>query len=182
MFNLTQSVTEPTHNQGHLLDLVLSEQNDNSMKSHLTTQLSCANLMYLYPNQSLKPSYTAPSKRSILTAFNISLTLSHQRALSPTTIITFVLSRSSSASWNGSVGRQRDVGSNLNSPSIKKFTIPLNRKLQTLVDKAKKTFFLQRSSQAPLVNTSFKISSPCSAKLFFTLPSVFDWWSLGSLF
>ena len=98
IFNLTQSVTETTHNQGHLLDLVLSEQNDNSMESHLTTQLSCANLMYLYPNESLKPSYTAPSKRSILTAFNISLTLSHQRALSPTTIITFVLSRSSSAS------------------------------------------------------------------------------------
>ena len=29
MFNLTQSVSEPTHNQGHLLDLVFSKQNDN---------------------------------------------------------------------------------------------------------------------------------------------------------
>ena len=29
MFSLTQSVSEPTHNQGHLLDLVLSKQSDN---------------------------------------------------------------------------------------------------------------------------------------------------------
>ena len=29
MFNLTQSVSEPTHNQGHLLDLVFSKQSDN---------------------------------------------------------------------------------------------------------------------------------------------------------
>ena len=29
MFNLTQSVSEPTHNQGHLLDLEFSKQNDN---------------------------------------------------------------------------------------------------------------------------------------------------------
>ena len=28
-FNLIQSVTEPTHNQGRLLDLVLSNQSDN---------------------------------------------------------------------------------------------------------------------------------------------------------
>ena len=29
MFNLTQSISEPTHNQGHLLDLVFSKQSDN---------------------------------------------------------------------------------------------------------------------------------------------------------
>ena len=33
IFNLTQSVTEPTHNQGHLLDLVLSKQSDNILLS-----------------------------------------------------------------------------------------------------------------------------------------------------
>ena len=59
IFNLTQSVTEPTHNQGHQLDLVLSKQSDNIMDSHLTTQLCYASLMYLYPWKSLTPSYTA---------------------------------------------------------------------------------------------------------------------------
>ena len=29
MFSLTQSVSEPTHNQGYLLDLVFSKQSDN---------------------------------------------------------------------------------------------------------------------------------------------------------
>ena len=33
IFNLTQSVTEPTHNLGHLLDLVLSKQSDNILLS-----------------------------------------------------------------------------------------------------------------------------------------------------
>ena len=33
MFNLTQSVSEPTHNQGHLLDLVFSMQSDNILIS-----------------------------------------------------------------------------------------------------------------------------------------------------
>ena len=33
MFNLTQSVSEPTHNQGHLLDLVFSKQSDNVLIS-----------------------------------------------------------------------------------------------------------------------------------------------------
>ena len=33
MLNLTQSVSEPTHNQGHLLDLVFSKQNDNILIS-----------------------------------------------------------------------------------------------------------------------------------------------------
>ena len=70
IFNLTQSVTEPTHNQGHLLDLVLSKQSDNillSTKLHrgLTSDhtLSYASLMYLYPCKNLKPSYTAVLKK-----------------------------------------------------------------------------------------------------------------------
>ena len=33
MFNLTQSVSEPTHNQGHLLDLVFFKQSDNILMS-----------------------------------------------------------------------------------------------------------------------------------------------------
>ena len=33
MFNLPQSVSEPTHNQGHLLDLVFSKQSDNILTS-----------------------------------------------------------------------------------------------------------------------------------------------------
>ena len=33
MFNLTHSVSEPTHKQGHLLDLVFSKQGDNSLIS-----------------------------------------------------------------------------------------------------------------------------------------------------
>ena len=33
MFNLTQSVSVPTHNQGHLLDLVFSNQSDNILIS-----------------------------------------------------------------------------------------------------------------------------------------------------
>ena len=33
VFNLTQSVSEPTHNQGHLLDLVFSKQSDNILIS-----------------------------------------------------------------------------------------------------------------------------------------------------
>ena len=33
MFNLTQSVSEPAHNQGHLLDLVFSKKSDNILIS-----------------------------------------------------------------------------------------------------------------------------------------------------
>ena len=33
MFNLTQSVSEPTHNQGHLLDLEFSKQSDKILTS-----------------------------------------------------------------------------------------------------------------------------------------------------
>ena len=33
MINLTQSISEPTHNQGYLLDLVFSKQSDNILIS-----------------------------------------------------------------------------------------------------------------------------------------------------
>ena len=33
MFNQTQSVSEPTHNQGHLLDIMFSKQSDNILIS-----------------------------------------------------------------------------------------------------------------------------------------------------
>ena len=33
MFNLTQSISEPTHTQGHLLDLVFSKQSDSILTS-----------------------------------------------------------------------------------------------------------------------------------------------------
>ena len=33
MFNLTQSVSEPTHNQSHLLDLLFTKQSDNILIS-----------------------------------------------------------------------------------------------------------------------------------------------------
>ena len=54
MFNLAQSVSEPTHNQGHLLDLMFSKQSDNILTS-TKLQPSCANLMYLYLYKNLKP-------------------------------------------------------------------------------------------------------------------------------
>ena len=70
MFNLPQSVSEPTHNQGHLLDLVFSKQSDNiliSTKLHhrLTSDHTaiCANSMYLHPYKNLKLSRTDASKR-----------------------------------------------------------------------------------------------------------------------
>ena len=51
MFNLTQSVSAPTHNQGHLLDLVFSKQSDNILTStklhHGLTSDHTANLCKL---------------------------------------------------------------------------------------------------------------------------------------
>ena len=92
--------------------------------------------MYLYPYKNLKPFRTDASKRLTPASLNkISLTLSQKSVLSVTTITISVLSltstplsavaqsvqgsrrpgsavsRSSSVSWNGSVGRRRDDGS-----------------------------------------------------------------------
>ena len=70
MFNLTQSFSELSYNQGHLLNLVFSKQTDIiiiSIKLHhgltFTTQPSCANSMYLYPYKNLKFSRTDASKK-----------------------------------------------------------------------------------------------------------------------
>ena len=58
IFNLTQSVTEPTHNQGHPLDLVLFKQSDNillSTKLHHGLHLTTAILF--------KPDLSVPQKK-----------------------------------------------------------------------------------------------------------------------
>ena len=106
MFNLTQSVSEPTHNQGHLLNLVFSKQSDNiliSTKLHhgLTsdhTAILCKRDVPV-PVQSLKLFRTAASKRLAPAPLNkISLTLSHKSVLSMTTITISVLSLTSTPS------------------------------------------------------------------------------------
>ena len=70
MFNLTQSVFEPTHNQGHLLDLVFSKQSDNILTAtklhHGLTSDHTAILCKLdvsVPVQNLKLFRTDASKR-----------------------------------------------------------------------------------------------------------------------
>ena len=159
MFNLTQSVSEPTHNQGHLLDLVFSKQSDNILTStklhHGLTSDHTAILCKLdvsVPVQKPKTFLYRCLKKIDTGAFKQDL--SHavsQSVLSATTITISVLSltstplsavaqsvqgsrrpgsavlRSSSVSWNGSVGRRRDDGSNLSSPSTNRYTTPLNR-------------------------------------------------------
>ena len=65
MFNLNQTISEPTHNQGHLLDLVFSKRSDNiiiSTKLHHGLGTSCAYSTGQYA-QNLKLSYTHASKR-----------------------------------------------------------------------------------------------------------------------
>ena len=63
------------------------------------------------------------------------------------------------------VGRRRDDGSNLSSPSTNKSTTPLNRKITNLVDiKPNKPTTLPTFSPVQLVNSSFKTSTPSSAK------------------
>ena len=128
MFKLTQSVSEPTHNQGHLLDLVFSKQSDNILTStklhhgHLTTQPSCANLMYLYLYKNLKLSRTDASKRLTPAPLNkISLTLSHKSVLSVTTTTISVLSLTSmplSAVAQSVQGRRRPGSAVLQSSSL----------------------------------------------------------------
>ena len=91
MFNLIQSVSEPTHNQGHLLDLVFSKQSDNiliSTKLHhrLTSDHTaiCANSMYLYPYKNLKHSRADATERLTLTPFkqNLSHAVSQTSSIS----------------------------------------------------------------------------------------------------
>ena len=128
MFNLTQSVSEPTHNQGHLLDLVFSNQSDNilvSTKLHngLTSDYT-ANLMYLYPYKNLKPFRTDASERLTPAPLNkISLTLSHKSVLSVTTITISVLSLTSTLKSKLTVHKQ--------------IYDSIKQKVTNLIDKAK---------------------------------------------
>ena len=106
MFNLTQSVSEPTHSQGHLLDLVFSKQSDNiviSTKLHhgLTsdhTAILCK-LDVSVPVQKPETFSYRCLKKIDTGAFkqNLSLTLFHKSILSVTTITISVLSLTSTS-------------------------------------------------------------------------------------
>ena len=118
------------------------------MDSHLTTQLSYASLMYLYPCKSLKPSYTAvlkkidtnTSKQDLSDVISPNSSVSdynnHLRSvLDKHTPLCRRTSRTRKPTpWfssiaeqfcrlKGSVGRQRDVGLSLNSPSTNKLRL-----------------------------------------------------------
>ena len=99
MFNLTQSVSEAIHNQGHLLDLVFSNKVIKSSFLQNYTMDHTAILCKLYVSvpvfcTSTELSRIDASKRLTPAPLNkISLTLSHKPALSVTTITISVLSR-----------------------------------------------------------------------------------------
>ena len=104
MFNLIQSVSEPTHNQGHLPDLVLSKQSDNILIStklyHGLTSDHTAILRkpdVSLPVQKPKTFSYRCLKKSDTGAFkqDLSLRLSHKPVLSVTTITISVLSLTS---------------------------------------------------------------------------------------
>ena len=86
IFNLTQSVSEPTHNQGRLLDLVFYKHSDNIFiptKLHhgLTSDHAAfvCKLVYLYPYKNLKLSRTdaAVNKKIDTGAFKFKQDFSH---------------------------------------------------------------------------------------------------------
>ena len=104
MFNLTQSVSEPTHNQGHLLDLVFSKQSDNificiNLHHGLTsdrTAILCkldVSVPVLSRTDALKRLTPAPLNK-------ISLTLSHKPVLSVTIVTISVLFLTSTPLYN----------------------------------------------------------------------------------
>ena len=145
MFNLTQSVSEPTHNQGHLFDLMFSKQRMFLISTKLHHWLTSDHTAIM-----CKLDVTVPYKNKV------SLTLSHKLVLLVTVITISALSltstplsavaqsiqgsqrpgstgsQSSYVGWSGSVGRWTDDCSNLSSPSTNKSTTPLNRKKTTL--------------------------------------------------
>ena len=101
MFNITQSVSEPTHNLGQLLDILFSKQSDNTLfstKLHhgLTsdhTTILCK-LMYLYPYKNPRLSRTDASKRLIPVPLNKTcLTLSHKPVCERTEMVIVVNKR-----------------------------------------------------------------------------------------
>ena len=120
MFKLTQSVSEPTHNQGHLLDLVFSKQSDNILTS--TKLHHGLNLMYLYLYKNLKLSRTDASKRlTPAPLYKSSLTLSHMSVLPVTTITISVLTLTNMplpAVAQSVQGRRRPGSAELRSSSV----------------------------------------------------------------
>ena len=123
MFNLTQSVSEPTHNQGHLLDIVFSKQSDNIFTStKLHHGLTSDHTAILCKLDLSELSHTDASKRLIPAPLNkISLTLSHKPVVSVTTITISVLSLTStplSAVAQSGQGSRRPGSSVLRSSSV----------------------------------------------------------------
>ena len=120
MFKLTQSISEPTHNQGHLLDLVFSKQSDNILTStklhHGLTSDHTAILSKLDVSVPVQKPETFSYRCS-----KISLTLSHKSVLSVTTITISVLSLTSmplSAVAQSVQGRRRPGSAVLRSSSV----------------------------------------------------------------
>ena len=130
MFNLTQSVSEPTHNQGHLLDLVFSKQSDNILTStklhHGLTSDHTAILCKLdvsVPVQKPKTFSYRCLKKIGTGAFkqDLSHAVSHKSVLSVTTITISVLSLTStpfSAVAQSVQGSRRPGSSVLRSSSV----------------------------------------------------------------
>ena len=155
MFNLTQSVSEPTHNQGHLLDLVFSKQSDNmliSTKLHhgLTsdhTSILCK-LDVSVPVQKPDTFSDRCLKKTPAPLYKIYLTLSHKSVLSVTTITISVLSLfwlSSSAKQFCELKRERRQAERrwLKSKLTvhKQIYDSIKQKVTNLVDKAKQAYY-----------------------------------------
>ena len=155
--------------------------------------------MYLYPCKSLKPSYTAVLKRLTQTPLNkISLTLSHQIALSPTTVTTFVLSLTSmplsavahpvrgSRPWFSSIAEQfcklkRERRKAERRWLKSRLTVhqqiydSIKQKVTDLVDKAKKTYFSAKIESSTTCKQLFQNFNSMLGKHFSSPPpSAFD--------
>ena len=214
IFHLTQSVFEPTHNQGHLLDLVFSKQSDNILTAtklhHGLTSDHTAILCKLdvsVPVQNLKLFRPDASKRLTPVPLNkISLSLSHGSVLSVTTITISVLSltstplsavaqsiqgswcpdsavlRSSSLSWNRSVGRRRGwLKSKLT--VHKQIYDSIKQKVTNLVDKAKQAYYSAKIQSSTTCKQLFQNFNTILGKSRSSpLPSTFDSDDLPNVF
>ena len=164
--------------------------------------------MYLYLYKNLKRFCTDASKRLTPAPLNkISLTLSHKSVLSVTTITISVLSltstplsavaqsvqgsrrpgsavlRSSSVNWNGSVGRRRDEGSNLSSPSTNRYTTPIKQIVTNLVDKSKQAYCSAKIQSSTTCKQLFQNFNTILGKSRSSpLPSTFDSDDLPNVF
>ena len=166
---------------------------------------SCANLICLYPYKNLKLFRTDASKRLTPAPLNkISLTLSHESVLSVTTITISVLSltstplsavaqsvqgsrwpgsavlRSSSVSWNGSVGRRRDNGSNLSSPSTNRYE-SIKQKVTNFVDKTKQAYYSAKIQSSTTALSELQ-HHPRQKQIFTSYFNIWLWRPSGSLF